>query len=60
MNKIILYTTTSKDGLIADKNGNLDWLPHPKNDHDLKVVGYKKLIQHIDIILMGSHSFSKL
>jgi dihydrofolate reductase len=43
MNKIILYIATSKDGFIADKNGGVDWLPHPKNDHDLETVGYKDL-----------------
>ncbi len=60
MNKIILYIATSKDGFIADKNGDVDWLPHPKDDHDLEVVGYKKLMQRIDIILMGSRSFKQI
>jgi hypothetical protein len=41
MNKTILYIATSKDDFIADKNGGVDWLPHPKDDHDLEVVGYK-------------------
>ncbi len=60
MNKIILYIATSKDGFIADKNGDVDWLPHPKDDHDLEVVGYKKLMQRIDTILMGSCSFKQI
>lgn len=60
MNKIILYIATSEDSFIADKNGGVDWLPHPKDDHDLEVVGYKKLIQRIDIILMGSRSFKQI
>ena len=37
MNKVILYIATSKDGFIADKNGDVDWLPHPKDDHDLEI-----------------------
>jgi len=60
MNKIILYIATSKDGFIADKNGDVDWLPHPKDDQDLEVVGYKKLMQRIDTILMGSKSFKQI
>lgn len=60
MNKIILYIATSKDGFIADKNGGVDWLPYPKDDHDLEVVGYKKLMQRVDTILMGSKSFKQI
>ncbi len=60
MNKIILYIATSKDGFIADKNGGVDWLPQPKNDQDLEVFGYKKLMQRIDTILMGSNSFQQI
>jgi dihydrofolate reductase len=60
MNKIILYIATSKDGFIADKNGGVDWLPHPKDDHDLEVVGYKNLMERIDTILMGSASYKQI
>jgi dihydrofolate reductase len=60
MNKIILYIATSQDGFIADKNGGVDWLPQPKDDHDLKVVGYTKLMERIDTILMGSNSFKQI
>ena len=60
MNKIILYIATSKDGFIADKNGGVDWLPQPKDDYDLEVVGYKDLMERIDIILMGSVSYKQI
>lgn len=60
MNKIILYIATSKDDFIADKNGGVDWLPHPKNDYDLEVVGYKDLMERIDTILMGSNSYKQI
>lgn len=60
MKKIILYIATSEDDFIADKNGDVDWLPHPKDDHDLETVGYKKLMERIDIILMGSRSFKQI
>ena len=60
MNKIILYIATSEDGFIADKNGDVDWLPHPKDDNDLEIVGYNKLMQRIDTILMGSRTVNRL
>lgn len=59
-NKIILYIATSLDGFIADKNGSVDWLPHPKNDDDLEVVGYNNLMSRIDRILMGKKSFEQI
>lgn len=60
MKKIILFIATSQDGFIADKNGGVDWLPHPKDDHDLEVVGYKAMIERIDTILMGSRSYQQI
>jgi dihydrofolate reductase len=41
MNKIILYIATSQDGFIADKDGGVDWLPQPKDDSDLEILGIK-------------------
>lgn len=60
MSKVILYIATSSDGFIADKNGDVDWLPQPKDDHDLEVVGYKKLMERIDTIVMGSRSYKQI
>ncbi len=60
MNKIILYIASSQDGFIADKNGSVDWLPQPKDDHELEIVGYKKIMERVDTILMGSRSFKKI
>ena len=60
MNKIILYIATSLDGFIADINGGVDWLPHPKDDTELEAVGYKSLMSRIDIILMGSRSYKQI
>ncbi|MDF3047205.1 MAG: hypothetical protein K0R73_323 [Candidatus Midichloriaceae bacterium] len=60
MNKIILYIATSLDGFIADINGGVDWLPHPKDDAELEAVGYKSLMSHIDTILMGSRSYKQI
>lgn len=60
MNKIILYIATSNDGFIANVNGEVDWLPQPNNENDLEIVGYKKLMDRIDVILMGSKSFKQI
>lgn len=60
MNKIILYIATSLDGFIADINGGVDWLPHPKDDAELEAVGYKSLMSRIDTILMGSRSYKQI
>lgn len=60
MNKIILYIATSKDGFIADQAGGVDWLPQPKNEAELKEVGYKDLMAGIDTILMGSKSYQQI
>ena len=60
MNKVILYIATSLDGFIADINGGVDWLPHPKDDAELEAVGYKDLMERIDTILMGSRSYKQI
>lgn len=60
MNRIILYIATSLDGFIADIQGGVDWLPHPKDDAELEVVGYKELMSRIDTILMGSRSYKQI
>ena len=60
MNKIILYIATSQDGFIADKNGGVDWLPQPKDEAELKAVGYKDLMERIDTIMVGSISYKQI
>lgn len=60
MTKIILYIATSLDGFIADINGGVDWLPHPKDDTELEAVGYRDLMECIDTILMGSRSYKQI
>ena len=59
MNKVILYIATSQDGFIADQSGNVGWLPHPKNEAELELVGYHRLMNRIDTILMGSKSYTQ-
>jgi dihydrofolate reductase len=60
MNKVILYIATSQDGFIADQNGNIDWLPQPKDDTELEIFGYNSLMNRIDTILMGSRSYKQI
>lgn len=60
MNKVVLYIASSQDGFIADKNGDVDWLPQPKDEDELHVIGYKDLMSRIDTIVMGSNSYKQI
>lgn len=55
MAHIILYIATSRDGFIADKEGSVDWLPHPDEaDEDF---GFETFLDSIDVIAQGSRTF---
>ena len=56
--KVILYIATSQDGFIADKDGGVDWLPHPNDNEDF--FGYKALMKRISVIVMGSRSYLQI
>ena len=58
MTKVILYIATSLDGFIADKNGGVDWLPHPNGETD--EFGFKDLMKRVSIILMGRRSYQQI
>jgi dihydrofolate reductase len=60
MTKVILYIATSQDGFIADKNGGVDWLPHPSDDNSDDEFGYQALIDSISVIVMGSKSYKQI
>ena len=51
-----IYIAVSLDGYIADKDGNLDWLPQSGN------VGleFANFIQLIDAIIMGKNTYNKV
>lgn len=55
MSKNIVYITTSLDGFISRKNGDIDWLVEDKS-YDY----YPKFIEKIDIIIMGESSYEKV
>ena len=51
-----VFTATSLDGFIADKNGGIDWLhaiPNPEGTD----MGYGKFFAEIDAVVMGRNTF---
>ena len=48
-----VFIATSLDGYIADKNGSLDWLPHPEGDD----LGFDDFLNSIDALVMGRNTF---
>lgn len=58
MGKVILFVAMSQDGFIADKNGNVDWLPQNEDPQD--ECGYKALMNQVSTIIMGSRSYQQI
>ncbi len=56
MAHIVLYIATSRDGFIADKNGSVDWLPHPAEGED---VGFSDFLASVDVIAQGSRTYEQ-
>src|SRR5258705_5301630 len=52
--KIIVYIATSADGYIARKDGNVDWLNHPRTAGDY---GMGAFFKTIDTILWGRKTY---
>ena len=59
MRKIILYIASSLNGLIADKDGKVDWLeqiPNPnKNDY-----GYSNFVKTIYTTIQGNNTYKQI
>lgn len=54
--KVSIYIATSLDGIIARKNGDIDWLADSANQNG-EDYGYQHFIDSIDVIVMGRHTF---
>ena len=54
----ILYIATSQDGFIADKQGNVDWLPQKAPEGE--DFGFDDFLASIDIIAQGSRTFIQI
>lgn len=55
--KVSVYIATSLDGLIARRNGDIDWLSGGEGGEDY---GYAEFISTIDHIVMGRNTFEKV
>lgn len=53
MREVVLYITASLDCFIADSDGGVDWL-RGADDEDY---GYGALIESIDTVIQGSHTY---
>ena len=56
--KIILYIATSRDGFIAKKNGNIDWLI--KYENSSEDYGFKELFDRIGTIFIGGKTYRQI
>ncbi|HSL44592.1 MAG TPA: dihydrofolate reductase family protein [Anaerolineales bacterium] len=55
--KISVYIATSRDGFIARKNGDIDWLSGGQAGEDY---GYAEFMSTIDHIVMGRNTYEKV
>jgi len=61
MRKVKLYISTSLDGFIATKEGEIDWLVDPTQPNLANEdYGYYKFYDSIDITLMGYNTYRKI
>ena len=52
-----VYITTSVDGFIARKNGDINWLPNGEASEDGEDYGYQTFINSVDAIVMGRNTY---
>ena len=60
MGRTILYTAVSLDGYIADINGKIDFLDHPRFDLPDEDYGYEAFMEGIDTIVMGYNTNAQI
>jgi dihydrofolate reductase len=55
--KVSVYIATSRDGFIARRNGDIDWLTGGEGGEDY---GYAEFMSCIDHIVMGRNTYEKV
>ena len=60
MGRTILYTAVSLDGYIADNEGKIDFLDHPRFDLPDEDYGYETFMEGIDTIVMGHKTYTQI
>jgi len=60
MGRTILYTAVSLDGYIADTEGKIDFLDHPRFDLPDEDYGYETFMEGIDTIVMGHKTYAQI
>ena len=60
MTKVTVYIATSKDGYIADKKGNLDWLPQTLEETGGEDFGYHSFYNSMDAIAIGRKTYDQI
>lgn len=60
MGRTILYTAVSLDGYIADNEGKIDFLDHPRFDLPDEDYGYETFMEGIDTIIMGHKTYAQI
>lgn len=60
MSKVTLYTAVSLDGLIATKEGGIEFLDHPAYVLPEEDYGYESFLSDIDAVVMGYNSYAKI
>lgn len=60
MSKITLYTAVTLDGYIAEQDGGIDFLDHPKFALPGEDYGYAKFYSEVDVVIMGYNTFDQI
>jgi dihydrofolate reductase len=58
MSKIVLYISSSLDGFIARRNGDITWLDEFNVEGE--DYGYSEFLNGVDIIVMGSKTYEQV
>ena len=59
MRKITLFIAISRDGYIADCQGNVDWLKGQGEDNE-RIDSYSQFVEEIDTVIMGWNTYHQI